>query len=179
MPKSRTERRAKAAPETPVHVVARPEALRWTILAGLAFLAAITVSIAGRASQDAPLVMLSALAFTGALLWFGHALWRTRARAVTFDGETLADDDGCVLCTLDEIEEVERGMALFKPSSGFALRLKVERPRAWSPGLWWRVGRRVGVGGATPGRSARNMADAIVAAAAIREAARQSGDAEG
>lgn len=157
-----------------VHIVARPEGLRWTILLGLLILATITVSVGFRAASDAPFVLISTLVFTAAIIWFGDALRRTPARKVIFDGTQLIDDSGAVLCTLDEIVEVERGMSLFKPSNGFALRLNADRPRGWSPGLWWRTGRRVGVGGATPGRGSRNMADAITAALALRAMPDQS-----
>ena len=87
----------------------------------------------------------------------------------TIDGVLAWIDSGVELCRLEEIDGIERGLALFKPSSGFALRLKSERPRGWSPGLWWRIGNRVGVGGATPGRAGRNMADAIQGAITARE----------
>ena len=34
---------------------------------------------------------------------------------------------------------------------------------AWAPGMWWRVGRRVGVGGLTGGAESRAVADALAA----------------
>ncbi|MEM8754696.1 MAG: hypothetical protein AAGF90_17120, partial [Pseudomonadota bacterium] len=107
-----------------VFTVRRPEWLRWTIIGGVVVLAALTFSIALRASAEAPAVLVSASVFAGALIWFGHALWRAPARAVTFDGATLRDDAGEILCTLEEIVEVERGLTLYKPSNGFALKVK-------------------------------------------------------
>ena len=62
---------------------------------------------------------------------------------------------------MGNIASVDRGAFAFKPSNGFTVRLKSPAPRAWLPGLWWRLGRRVGVGGATPGKAARDMADVI------------------
>jgi hypothetical protein len=85
-----------------------------------------------------------------------------------FDGERIYDDTGTELCRLDDIVEIERGLALFKPSGGFVLRVKTAGPRSWSPGLWWRAGRRVGVGGATSSRAGKHMADAITGALATR-----------
>ncbi|MEL6792102.1 MAG: hypothetical protein AAFP78_01515, partial [Pseudomonadota bacterium] len=141
--------------------VRRPQVLRWIIVAAVAVVVLLTVAIAGQASATNPVVVMINLPIAAILLWFGYAMATAKATSVTFDGETLTDDAGVVICTLEDIHSVERGFALFKPSGGFALLLKAEKERAWSPGLWWRIGQRVGIGGATPGRSSRNMADAI------------------
>jgi hypothetical protein len=150
--------------------VRRPQTLRWIIVIAVAFVFVLTVAIAGRASASNPFIVFINLPAALALAWFGYAMATAKATSVTFDGETLTDDAGVVICALDEIHSVERGFALFKPSGGFALVLKAEKERAWSPGLWWRIGQRVGIGGATPGRSSRNMADAITIAMAMRDA---------
>lgn len=85
------------------------------------------------------------------------------ARGLVLSDEALTDTDGTLLARLDEIDRVERGMFAFKPSNGFVLCLKAAQPRAWAPGLWWRLGRRVGVGGVISGAEGRNMADMIAA----------------
>lgn len=149
-----------------VKTVSRPEPLRWFILIAIAALVVVTASLAKKASTDSPLTSLLTICFCLAMIWFGWSLYQARASVVTFDGERLYDDAGVEICAFDEIATVERGMALFKPSSGFVLTLREEKPRAWSPGLWWRIGKRVGVGGATPGRAGRDMADAIMGALA-------------
>ncbi|MGR3572654.1 hypothetical protein [Brevirhabdus sp.] len=77
-----------------------------------------------------------------------------------FEGE-LRDSSGTVLCRLDEIETINRGTFAIKPSNGFLLRLNTQRPRVWRPGLWWRIGRRVGVGGVTASNATRFMAETI------------------
>ena len=100
--------------------------------------------------------------------WFAWAMATAKASSLTFDGETLTDDAGVVVCHIDEVDKIERGFAMFKPSGGFAILLKEEKPRGWSPGIWWRWGKRIGVGGATYGRAARNMSDAMTIAQAMR-----------
>ena len=148
----------------------RPAVMRWFIVIAGGAVLLLTVALAARASATDPVVTLIHLPVALALGWFGWSMLTTKAPTVMFDGERLVDDSGVELCALDEIETVERGFALFKPSGGFALLLNVEKPRGWSPGLWWRFGRRVGIGGATPGRSGRNMADAITMAITLRNA---------
>ena len=78
---------------------------------------------------------------------------------LTADG--LRDSSGTVLCRMNEIAAVERGAFAFKPSNGFVLRLKAPVGRAWQPGLWWRFGRKLVVGGVTAASQARLMADVI------------------
>ncbi len=73
--------------------------------------------------------------------------------------ETL---DGKVLCEMSEIESVDRGGFSFKPSKGFLIRLKTERPTAWHPGLWWQFGKKIGVGGLTSTAQCKKMAELLV-----------------
>lgn len=161
-------------PEPIVVTVRRPEAFRWVLIfvAGGLALASLSIAFAS-VGRSAPtgVAMIAVAALTA---WFCRALFISKAHEVCFDGERLYDDDGVLLCRIEEIVRVERGLAFFKPSSGFSLMLRETGDRAWSPGLWWRLGRRVGVGGATPGRAGRDMADAITGALAARALQRQS-----
>ncbi|MBL4559156.1 MAG: hypothetical protein JKP98_25190 [Rhodobacteraceae bacterium] len=71
-----------------------------------------------------------------------------------------------------EIERVDRGALAFKPSGGFVLHLAAPGTAGWAPGLWWRVGRRLGVGGATNPMEGRAMADIIAVRIALRDTPR-------
>ena len=48
------------------------------------------------------------------------------------------------------------------------LKTKTPAARRWEPGLWWRIGRRIGVGGVTPASQSKVMADLISARLVIR-----------
>ena len=73
----------------------------------------------------------------------------------------LQDSSGMVLAQIDDVRSVQRGTFAFKPSNGFTPVLKIKKPRAWLLGLWWRIGRRVGVGGVTSAGQAKFMAERI------------------
>jgi hypothetical protein len=73
----------------------------------------------------------------------------------------LRSTDGHVLARLNQIERVNRGAFAFKPSNGFVLVMRDAGPRHWAPGLWWRIGRQVGVGGVTQASQTRFMAEMI------------------
>lgn len=68
---------------------------------------------------------------------------------------------GRPLALMEDIQEIERGMFALKPSNGFVVRLKTKAAPAWAPGLWWRTGRRLGVGGVTSAGAAKAMADLL------------------
>jgi len=73
----------------------------------------------------------------------------------------LLDSSGQVLCALADVSSIDRGTFAFKPSNGFLIRTKSRQPLVWRPGLWWCVGRRIGVGGATSAGQAKFMAELI------------------
>ena len=64
---------------------------------------------------------------------------------------------------IEEVEALERGLFAFKPSNGFLIRTRAPKPRGWQPGLWWRVGRRIGIGGVTSAGQAKAMSEIMAA----------------
>ena len=96
-------------------------------------------------------------------LWLAERMWRATAKPVELTEDALRTGDGEIIAMVDNIASVDRSMFAFKPSNGFMLKLKKGAPMRWRPGLWWRAGRYVGVGGVTPGAQARAMADVLSA----------------
>jgi len=101
-------------------------------------------------------------------LWLGERMRRATALAVELTSRGLRTSDGEKIADMGEIAAVDRGAFAFKPSHGFILRLRAGAGARWQPGLWWRLGRRVGVGGVTPGAQAKAMADLIATRIARR-----------
>ncbi|MCZ6663693.1 MAG: hypothetical protein O7B81_00130 [Gammaproteobacteria bacterium] len=50
---------------------------------------------------------------------------------------------------------------MIKPTNGFVVRARNSMPAAWTPGIWWRLGRRIGVGGLTGGGEGEAMAELL------------------
>ena len=123
---------------------------------GLALLYAGLVSGPGGALLRALLTLAGAMA-----LWQAQRSWQAGARALELREDGLFDGDGQLLCPLDNIEAIETGVMAFKPTNGLALRLREPMPRGWEPGLWWRYGRRMGLGGATPPHQGKQMAEML------------------
>ena len=117
--------------------------------------------VAAKYPPDNVIALVFLIAFGGFMIWQARNLYQSAGRHLLLTKETVEDSSGTVLCRLDEIKSVERGAFTLKPSNGFAILLKKSGKFAWCPGLWWRVGSRIGVGGTTSGRSSRDMADMI------------------
>lgn len=81
----------------------------------------------------------------------------------------LRDSDGTIIARIEDIDGMDRGFFAFKPSNGFLIRTTVKQSNAWRPGLWWRVGRRIGIGGMTSASQTKVMSEIIAAIRAKRE----------
>ncbi|MDP2082884.1 MAG: hypothetical protein U0934_10730 [Pseudotabrizicola sp.] len=101
------------------------------------------------------------LGFGAACLWLAVRMWQVTGQGLVLTRDILRDHDGAVLARVDQIRAVNRGVFAFKPAGGFTLALSQAGPRGWAPGLWWRLGRSVGVGGVTHRHEARYMAEVL------------------
>ena len=104
----------------------------------------------------------------GGALWMADRMRRATASCVELTATELRDMDGSVIARVDDIVGMDRGAFAFKPSNGFLLKTGSKSQNAWRPGLWWRIGRRIGVGGMTPGNQSKFMSEIIAAMMAKR-----------
>lgn len=109
------------------------------------------------------------IAVAVAALAAAQRMWRATAQGVELTEAGLMTTDGELIAAIDNIETVERGVFAFKPSNGFILRLKKPVAPKWQPGVWWRYGYRVGVGGVTSAGQAKVMADLLATHLAERQ----------
>jgi|SRR6056297_300040 len=101
-------------------------------------------------------------------LWLARRMWRATGEHLVLTRDALESSDGRILARMDDIVSVARGPFAFKPSNGVMITLRQRGPFAWEPGLWWRLGRRIGIGGVTAKTPARVMAERIEARIASR-----------
>ena len=97
------------------------------------------------------------------VLFIWQAQWNLRVtkHGLYLTKEGLFDAQNSLICPLYNMAEVDRGMFAFKPSNGFLIRLHEAEPKGWAPGLYWRLGRRLGIGGATHPSHNKEMAQAL------------------
>jgi hypothetical protein len=102
-------------------------------------------------------------------LWLTDAMRRSTSSSIELTPLVLQDADGTVIVRIEDIVSMDRGVFAFKPSNGFLLKTKAGATRNWRPGLWWRIGRRIGIGGMTPGNQTKFMSEILSAIMAKRD----------
>lgn len=140
---------------------------RWLGVGMLLFLGALLIYVAFATPPDLAWQVFL-LMMGGASLWLGDKMRRATEGWIELKDDALITQSGEVIARIDDIEKVERGMLAFKPSNGFMIKTKTPAARRWEPGLWWRTGRRIGVGGVTPASQSKVMADLISAKLMMR-----------
>lgn len=108
------------------------------------------------------------LVFGGVVLWLAEKMRRATLIGVVLTQDELRTTDGQVLVRVDDMLGVVRGSFSLKPSNGFSVLTRARQERAWAPGIWWRFGKRVGIGGVTAASQAKYMAEILAAMLAER-----------
>lgn len=109
------------------------------------------------------------LAMGGGSLWLANAIRLATQNTIELTQTELRQNTGELIAKVEDIQSIDRGFFAFKPSNGFLLRTATPGPRTWRPGLWWRIGRQIGVGGMTPGHQSKFMSEILSAMLAQRE----------
>ena len=146
-----------------------PSVIRRSFGIGALLLLGIVLAYVAATAGESTAAVVS-LAGASVLAFF--VAWRMCA--ATRSGLELTSDglftaDGILVAALSNVRRIERGMFAFKPSNGFLILLKQPMPGSWNPGLWWRFGRRVGVGGVTPRAEGKAMAEAMALLIGLNE----------
>ena len=149
--------------EEPIVVLAPSPARRWLAVGMTGALGLLCLAIALLRPPGAPLWIVVLLVLGIGALWLSRRLAVATRTRLELTRAGLRDGEGRTVAPLDRVVAVERGVFAFKPSNGFLVRLSQPLPRVWEPGLWWRFGSRVGIGGVTPSAQGRIMADALTA----------------
>ncbi|MEM1065058.1 MAG: hypothetical protein AAF771_12770 [Pseudomonadota bacterium] len=143
-------------------------ARRWIGIAVQGTLGAVLLALGVAVGVASILASVAVLLLGGLMLWGTIGLYQSTALHLELTDTELRDSMGRVLTRVDAVKSVDRGALAFKPSNGFLLTTDTPAPFVWAPGLWWRVGRFVGVGGVTPAGEGKVVAELISAAIAAR-----------
>lgn len=153
-------------PEAAVTVLAklRPSAPRRVL--GVTILTVLGAALIYMALAYPPMALgwtVFLLGFGGVALWLAVRLWQSTKGMLILTNVALTDETGQVIARVDQIQAVNGGTFAFKPAGGFTLMTSEPAPGVWVPGMWWRLGRSVGVGGVIHRHEARYMAEALAA----------------
>lgn len=154
-------------PEEVLAVVKASQPRRIFGVTTMAGLGVLLLYLALFTTPDIPWRLFLIALATGAL-FLAVRMWRATESFLELTETELRDVDGTVVARVADITVVERGAFAMKPSNGFVIKTKTAQPRAWRPGLWWRMGKRIAVGGVTPGSQSKIMADTLALLIAVK-----------
>lgn len=146
-----------------IAVLAPSIARRILATASTGGLGIVILWIAANGTGNSLPLLLGLLVLAAASLGMAVLVWRATAGVLELTDEVVRERDGRVLCRLDEIKAIEKSLLSWKPAGGFAIVVQEPGPMIWVPGLWWRMGRRIMIGGSTNGGEAKAMADLLLA----------------
>ena len=145
-----------------IYEIESSPARRWLGIGSYGFVG-IAVPLALTTGQASWIWFGLLLGFAAIMVWQAVRLYGTTGRKIILTEDALTMEDGTLIAPISEIESVDRGVFALKPSNGFGLLLKSKAPKGSVAGMWWRRGRRIGVGGLISGHATRGMADMISA----------------
>lgn len=145
-------------------MILKMTALRHSFMTGLFLVPVLMLGPAlllSRTSSAGALVITLIIAL---FLMAAYRSYRERHAHLLLADDGLRNHRGELLVGYDEIERVHRGLFALRPAQGLAISLRTPHQAAFVPGLYWRFGRRIGIGGATQPGSTRAFAEHIEAA---------------
>ena len=102
------------------------------------------------------------LALGAGAIWLALRMHTATSAVIELTRTELRDSRVGLIAPVADIQSVDRGFFAFKPSNGFLVRTATPvGPRVWQPGMWWRMGRQIGVGGVTPGSQTKFMTEVL------------------
>ena len=90
-------------------------------------------------------LLIPTIVFFG--LWFIRFLKRYSKIGFLINQSGLFNIDGSVICKIDDIERIDVSPYTFKSANGFIVILKTKSSFKSIPGLYWRLGKRLSIGG--------------------------------
>ncbi len=131
-------------------------------------LGAVLIYIA-LATPPSPAFALFLVGVGAISLYGGYRMWHLTGRMIELTEDELRLSDGTLICKTADIHKVDRSFFAFKPSNGCLVTTGGSYPTTWSPGLLWRFGKRIGIGGVTSVSEGKIMADTLSAMIATRD----------
>lgn len=151
-------------------IVASVKASDGRRIIGVSMLSALGAMVIYVALSSPPaagwLVFLLVVGLTS--MWLATRMWMSTRYQIELTETELRCSDGNVIVRVEDVVAIDRGFFAFKPSNGFLIKAKHPASRIWHPGLCWRLGRRIGIGGMTPGSQSKAMSEILAAMVAMR-----------
>ena len=116
-----------------------------SVIFGLLLFLSYTVSNIEEEITFLDFLLIPTIVFLG--LWFIRFLKRYSKIGFLINQSGLFNIDGSVICEIDDIERIDVSPYTFKSANGFIVILKTKSSFKSIPGLYWRLGKRLSIGG--------------------------------
>ena len=140
-----------------VLAIIRPSSSRRWLGVGMLSIVGTLVLYVALAQPPEPVWQIFLLVVGGSAFWLAQRMWKATDDTIELTQTELRTGAGRLIAKIEDIESIDQGVFAFKPSNGFLLKTKKSAENSWAPGLWWRLGRRVGVGGMTTAAETKFM----------------------
>ncbi|MEO0344428.1 MAG: hypothetical protein AAF198_13420 [Pseudomonadota bacterium] len=134
---------------------------KWFGVLSLGFPATLIVAIMIQGSITHVLSAVILLAIAALFMWAAWRMWNAPHFGIVFDGDSLKTEDGATIAKMSEIQSVQVGLFVMRPSNGFMMMMKQPGIFPTRPGVVWRQGRRIGIGGILRSSEAKSIGRAI------------------
>ncbi|MEP4197675.1 MAG: hypothetical protein ABJL99_18785 [Aliishimia sp.] len=134
---------------------------RWIGVISMVLLGVLLIYVALATPPSLGWVVFLLVMGVGSLM-LAQKMHSSTQRIIELTPLVLRDSTGAVIANVEDIVSVDRGFFAFKPSNGFLMRTaEPAGPKVWHPGMWWRLGKQIGVGGVTPASHTKGVAEIL------------------
>lgn len=89
-------------------------------------------------------------------------IWQSSRVELELTPSELRESGGRQIVRVADIVKIDReAFEILKPTNGFVIVTRESMPLVVSPGIWWRFGKRIGVGGFTGAGEGKAMAELL------------------
>lgn len=145
------------------------QARRWLGVISLGLPAVLVGIVILQGAITSPQSLIIVLLIAAAFGWSAYRMWNVPIAGIEFDGSELRTQDGVVIAKLQDIVSVQTGIFALRPSNGFMMVMKDSERVPTRPGIYWRQGRHIGVGGLLQAAEAKAIGRALQFAVAKRD----------
>ena len=96
------------------------------------------------------------------VLWFRRFLKRFSKVGFLINQSGLFNLDGSIICEIGDIEKIDVSPYTFKSANGFIVILKTKTSFKSIPGLYWRLGKRLSIGGLVSKTESKFLSQALL-----------------
>ena len=131
-----------------------------SVIFGLLLFLCYTISKIEEEITSVDFLLIPTIVFLA--LWFTRFLKRYSKVGFLINQSGLFNLDGSIICEIGDIEIIDVSPYTFKSANGFIVILKTKNSFKLIPGLYWRLGKRLSIGGLVSKTESKFLSQALL-----------------